>query len=82
MNNELTPFPNASWIDIWSNETNRDFATLTGLEYLEIDGQPSKRTRKGYPATLGRMGEKDLDAFKPHPDKTYAANIVTDARPR
>ena len=46
-----------------------------GLEYLEIGGQPSKRTRKGYPATLGRMGQKDLEAFKPHPDKTYAANM-------
>ena len=46
-----------------------------GLEYLEIAGRPSKRTRKGYPATLGRMGQKDLDAFKPHPDKTYAANM-------
>ena len=46
-----------------------------GLEYLEIGGIPSKRTRKGYPATLGRMGQKDLDAFKPHPDKTYAANM-------
>jgi predicted TIM-barrel fold metal-dependent hydrolase len=46
-----------------------------GLEYLEIDGKPSKRTRKGYPATLGRMGEKELEAFKPHPDKTYAANM-------
>jgi hypothetical protein len=21
------------------------------------------------------MGQKDLDAFKPHPDKTYAANM-------
>ena len=28
-----------------------------GLEYLEIGGVPSKRTRKGYPATLGRMGQ-------------------------
>jgi hypothetical protein len=46
-----------------------------GLEYLEIGGVPSKRTRKGYPATLGRMGQKDLDAFKPHPDKTHAANM-------
>src|SRR5262249_15758295 len=46
-----------------------------GLEFLEIDGRPSKRTRKGYPATLGRMGQKDLDAFTPHPDKTYAANM-------
>src|SRR5882724_1437034 len=46
-----------------------------GLEYLEIGGVPSKRTRRGYPATLGRMGQKDLEAFKPHPDKTYAANM-------
>ena len=27
-----------------------------GLEYLEIGGMPSKRTRKGYPATLGPHG--------------------------
>src|SRR5262252_7772804 len=46
-----------------------------GLEYLEIGGKPSKRTRRGYPATLGRMGQKDLEAFAPHPDKTYAANM-------
>src|SRR5690348_9699201 len=46
-----------------------------GLEYLEIGGRPSKRTRRGYPATLGRMGQKDLEAFTPHPDKTYAANM-------
>lgn len=44
------------------------------LEYLEIGGVPSKMTRKGYPATLGRMGERDLDAFRPSPDKTYMAN--------
>jgi predicted TIM-barrel fold metal-dependent hydrolase len=47
----------------------------SGLEYLEIGGVPSKRTRRGYPATLGRMGQKDLEAFTPHPDKTYAANM-------
>ena len=41
-----------------------------GLEYLEIGGRPSKRTRRGYPATLGRMGQKDLEAFTPHPDHT------------
>ena len=46
-----------------------------GLEYLEVGGRPSKRTRRGYPATLGRMGQKDLEAFTPHPDKTYAANM-------
>lgn len=45
-----------------------------GLEYLEIGGQPSRMTRKGYPATLGRMGERELEAFRPSPDKTYMAN--------
>jgi predicted TIM-barrel fold metal-dependent hydrolase len=45
-----------------------------GLEYLEIGGAPSKMTRKGYPATLGRMGERELEAFKPSPEKTYMAN--------
>ena len=46
-----------------------------GLEYLEIGGQPTKSTRKGYPATLGRMGQKELDFFTPRPDRTYAANM-------
>lgn len=45
-----------------------------GLEYLEIGGAPSKMTRKGYPATLGRMGERELEAFTPSPEKTYMAN--------
>ena len=45
-----------------------------GLEYLEISGAPSKMTRKGYPATLGRMGERELEVFTPSPDKTYMAN--------
>jgi predicted TIM-barrel fold metal-dependent hydrolase len=45
-----------------------------GLEYLEINGAPSKMTRKGYPATLGRMGERELEAFTPSPEKTYMAN--------
>jgi len=45
-----------------------------GLEYLEIGGAPSKMTRKGYPATLGRMGERELEAFQPSPEKTYMAN--------
>lgn len=46
-----------------------------GLEYLEIGGAPSKMTRKGYPATLGRMGQKELEEFAPRPDRTYAANM-------
>lgn len=46
-----------------------------GLEQLEIGGAPSKMTRKGYPATLGRMGQTEVEAFRPHPDRTYAANM-------
>lgn len=69
--------------DLWDNYIEaryRDRAMRIkrdedGLEYLEIGGQPSKMTRKGYPATLGRMGQKELDAFQPDPDKTYAANM-------
>src|SRR3569833_678979 len=45
-----------------------------GLEYLEIGGRPSKRTRRGYPATLDRMGQKDDTANTPQPNKTNATN--------
>jgi predicted TIM-barrel fold metal-dependent hydrolase len=69
--------------DLWENYVEaryRDRALRLrrdddGLEYLEIGGAPSKMTRKGYPATLGRMGQKELNTFKPHPDKTYALNM-------
>lgn len=68
--------------DLWENYIEAEFRPRAlrlardaqGLEYLEIGGQPSKMTRKGYPATLGRMGQKELEAFKPAPDKTYMAN--------
>jgi predicted TIM-barrel fold metal-dependent hydrolase len=68
--------------DLWENYIEakyRDRALRiardeNGLEYLEIGGVPSKKTRRGYPATLGRMGERDLEVFKPSPDKTYMAN--------
>jgi predicted TIM-barrel fold metal-dependent hydrolase len=46
-----------------------------GLEYLEIGGRPSKMTRKGFPATLGRMGEQELAEFRPSPERTYAGSM-------
>ncbi|HYM31772.1 MAG TPA: amidohydrolase family protein [Candidatus Cybelea sp.] len=69
--------------DLWENYIEQRYKgralrirrDADGLEYLEIGGQPSKMTRRGYPATLGRMGQRELEAFKPHPDKTYAANM-------
>ncbi len=42
-----------------------------GLEYLEIAGAPSRMTARGFPATLGRMGQTELELFEPHPDRTY-----------
>jgi len=46
-----------------------------GLEHLELAGRQSKMVHRGFPATLGRMGQTELENFVPHPDKTYAANI-------
>jgi predicted TIM-barrel fold metal-dependent hydrolase len=43
-----------------------------GYEYLEIDGKPSERTRRGSLGLLGAMG--DLDA-RPSPDRRYADSI-------
>jgi uncharacterized protein len=40
-----------------------------GYEYLEIDGQPSKRSRKGSLGLLGAMGEENM---RPSPDRRYA----------
>ena len=39
-----------------------------GLEYLEIDGKPSKLTSPGFPWALGAMGKSDIE---PRPDRTY-----------
>jgi len=43
-----------------------------GLEYLEIGGKPSERSRRGFPGTLGGMG-KDEGEIKPNPERTYLA---------
>ena len=43
-----------------------------GYEYLEIDRQPSQRSRKGSLGLLGAMGETDM---RPRPDRRYADNM-------
>ena len=44
-----------------------------GLEALEIGGAPSVMSRKGFPATLGAMGDPDLNAMRLDPDRTYVS---------
>jgi predicted TIM-barrel fold metal-dependent hydrolase len=44
-----------------------------GLEELEIGGVRSKMSRKGFPSTLGAMGDPDLRAMQLDPDRTYMA---------
>ena len=43
-----------------------------GFEYLEIDQQPSKRSRRGSLGLLGAMGDTDM---RPRPDRRYADNM-------
>src|SRR6476646_5784284 len=42
-----------------------------GLEELEIGGERSKLSRKGFPSTLGAMGDPDLRAMQLDPNRTY-----------
>jgi len=42
-----------------------------GLEALEIGGQPSVMSRRGFPSTLGAMGDPDLRAMQLDPERTY-----------
>jgi len=53
-----------------------------GLEYLEIDGKPSQRTRDGSLGLLGAMGDV---AARPSPERRYATSMpfgAGDARER
>lgn len=43
-----------------------------GYEYLEIDGRPSRRSRRGSIGVLGAMGDEDQ---RPRPDRRYADNM-------
>ena len=42
-----------------------------GLEELEIGGVRSRMSRRGFPSTLGAMGDPDLRAMQLDPDRTY-----------
>jgi predicted TIM-barrel fold metal-dependent hydrolase len=42
-----------------------------GLEELEIGGMRSRMSRRGFPSTLGAMGDPDLRAMQLDPDRTY-----------
>ncbi len=42
-----------------------------GLEALEIGGKPSVMSRRGFPSTLGAMGDPDLGAIQRDPERTY-----------
>lgn len=44
-----------------------------GLDELEIDGQRSTMSRKGFPSTLGAMGEPDVRGLQFDPERDYAA---------
>ncbi len=43
----------------------------TGSRQLEIGGQPSMMSRRGFPSTLGAMGDPDLRAIQHDPERTY-----------
>jgi predicted TIM-barrel fold metal-dependent hydrolase len=47
-----------------------------GLEELEIGGQRSLRSRRGFPSTLGAMGEPDLAAVTKDPERTYVGEAA------
>jgi len=42
-----------------------------GLEELEIGGMQSRMSRRGFPSTLGAMGDPDLRAMQLDPARTY-----------
>src|SRR5690348_6247231 len=42
-----------------------------GLEELSIGGERSRMSRKGFPSTLGAMGDPDVRAMQLDPDRTY-----------
>jgi uncharacterized protein len=44
-----------------------------GLEELEIGGQRSSMSAKGFPSTLGAMGDPEIGAIARDPNRTYAS---------
>ncbi len=67
--------------DLWENyidPAHRDRALRivtdeNGLEELEIGGQRSTMSRRGFPSTLGAMGAPDLRDIQFDPARTYLA---------
>jgi predicted TIM-barrel fold metal-dependent hydrolase len=66
--------------DLWENYLEEKYRPRAlriavddeGYEYLEIDRQPSARSRRGSLGILGAMGEEDL---RPSPERRYADNM-------
>ncbi len=66
--------------DLWENYLESKYLERAlrikvddeGFEYLEINGKPSERTNRGYPGTLGGMGNDDM---RPSKERRYADNI-------
>jgi predicted TIM-barrel fold metal-dependent hydrolase len=66
--------------DLWENYLEDKFKDRAlrisvddeGYEYLEIDQQPSMRSRKGSLGLLGAMGEEDM---RPSPERRYSDNM-------
>jgi len=46
-----------------------------GLEELEIGGKRSQMSRRGFPSTLGAMGDPDLGKIMFDPERTYRRNL-------
>jgi predicted TIM-barrel fold metal-dependent hydrolase len=46
-----------------------------GLEELEIGGARSTMSRRGFPSTLGAMGDTDLRSMQLDPDRTYVSEM-------
>jgi len=60
------------WIDPKFRDRALRFRTdENGLEELEIDGERSQMSRRGFPSTLGAMGYPDLAALQRDPERTY-----------
>jgi predicted TIM-barrel fold metal-dependent hydrolase len=65
--------------DLWENYIDPRFRDRAlrfvlddeGLEELEIGGERSQRSRRGFPSTLGAMGDHDLRSMQLSPERTY-----------
>lgn len=66
--------------DLWENYLPKKYQSRAlriqvdddGFEYLEIDGRPSRRTKRGSLGLLGAMGDDDQ---KPRPDRRYSSSM-------